>query len=91
MEYRLPQPVLDANYIVATKPAPLAAMSGIDIALWDLRGKMAEMVFPAHPLMAELVKELLIVDHTGHIELSDRPDLGLELDPLVVARYRVTR
>jgi L-alanine-DL-glutamate epimerase-like enolase superfamily enzyme len=52
-------------------------------------GSMAEMVFPAHPLMAELAKEPLIVDHTGHIELSDRPGLGLELDPQIVARYRV--
>jgi L-alanine-DL-glutamate epimerase-like enolase superfamily enzyme len=50
---------------------------------------LAEMVFPAHPLMAELVKEPLVVDATGHIELSDRPGLGLELDPKVVAKYRV--
>lgn len=54
-------------------------------------GSMAEMAFPPHPLMAELVKGPLIVDHTGHIELSDRPGLGLELDPQVVAQYRVTR
>jgi L-alanine-DL-glutamate epimerase-like enolase superfamily enzyme len=51
-------------------------------------GSMAEMVFPAHPLMADLVREPLAVDGTGHIELSDRPGLGLELDPAVVARYR---
>jgi L-alanine-DL-glutamate epimerase-like enolase superfamily enzyme len=50
---------------------------------------MAEMVFPAHALMAELVKEPLAVDASGHIELSDRPGLGLELDPAVVAKYRV--
>jgi len=49
---------------------------------------MAEMVFPAHPLMADLVREPLAVDRTGHIELSDRPGLGIELDPRVVARYR---
>jgi D-arabinonate dehydratase len=49
---------------------------------------MAEMVFPAHPLMAELVREPLVVDASGHLELSDRPGLGLELDPAVVARYR---
>jgi D-arabinonate dehydratase len=54
-------------------------------------GSMAEMVFPAHPLMADLVKEPLVVDHTGHLELSDRPGLGLELDPQVLARYRVDR
>ncbi len=50
---------------------------------------MAEMVFPAHPLMAELAREPLVVDSTGHVELSDRPGLGLELDPHVVAKYRV--
>jgi D-galactarolactone cycloisomerase len=50
---------------------------------------MAEMVFPAHPLMAELVREPLVVDRTGHIELTDRPGLGVELDPAVVARFRV--
>jgi L-alanine-DL-glutamate epimerase-like enolase superfamily enzyme len=52
-------------------------------------GSMAEMVFPAHPLMSELVREPLVVDGTGHIQLSERPGLGLELDPDVVKRYRV--
>ncbi len=47
------------------------------------------MVFPAHPLMAELVRVPLVVDRTGHIQLSERPGLGLELDPDVVKRYRV--
>lgn len=50
---------------------------------------MAEMVFPAHPLMADLVREPLVVDTTGHIDLGERPGLGMELDPAVVARYRV--
>lgn len=50
---------------------------------------MAEMVFPAHALMAELVKEPLVVDSQGNIALNDRPGLGLELDPKVVAKYRV--
>jgi L-alanine-DL-glutamate epimerase-like enolase superfamily enzyme len=52
-------------------------------------GSLAEMVFPAHALMAELVTEPLVVDGTGHITLSDRPGLGLELDPRVVAKCRV--
>jgi len=38
-------------------------------------------VFPAHPLMAELVQEPLVVDRTGHIELSDRPGLGVHARP----------
>jgi L-alanine-DL-glutamate epimerase-like enolase superfamily enzyme len=52
-------------------------------------GSMAEMVFPAHPLMADLVKDPLLVDATGSIELNDRPGLGLELNPEIVAKYRV--
>jgi len=30
-----------------------------------------------------------VVDSSGNIALSDRPGLGLELDPRVVAKYRV--
>jgi L-alanine-DL-glutamate epimerase-like enolase superfamily enzyme len=41
--------------------------------------------------MADLVREPLLVDRSGHIELSDRPGLGVELDPRVVERYRVGR
>jgi D-galactarolactone cycloisomerase len=52
---------------------------------------MAEMVFPAHPLMADLVRDPLVVDRTGHIELSDRPGLGIDLDPRMVERYRIHR
>ncbi len=52
---------------------------------------MAEIVFPVHPLMADLVREPLVVDRTGHIELTDRPGLSVELDPRVVAKYRVGR
>ncbi len=50
---------------------------------------MAEMVFPGHPLMDELVREPLLVDRTGHVELSERPGLGIELDPRVIDKYRV--
>jgi L-alanine-DL-glutamate epimerase-like enolase superfamily enzyme len=52
-------------------------------------GSMAETVFPAHALMDELVKEPLLVDAQGDINLSDKPGLGLELDPKVVKKYRV--
>jgi len=54
-------------------------------------GSIAEMVFPAHPLMSELVREPLTVDRTGHIELPERPGLGMDLDPRVVAKYQVDR
>ena len=52
-------------------------------------GSMAEMVFPAHPLMGDLVREPLVVDGTGEIDLGERPGLGIELDPDAVKRYRV--
>jgi len=53
-------------------------------------GSMAETVFPAHQLMTELVKEPLILDpSTGEIELSERPGLGIELNPETVERFRV--
>jgi L-alanine-DL-glutamate epimerase-like enolase superfamily enzyme len=37
------------------------------------------------------VREPLLVDTTGHIELPERPGLGIELDPKVVAKYRLDR
>ncbi len=38
---------------------------------------------------ADAATEPLLVDPTGHNELSERPGLGIELDPSVVSRYRV--
>ena len=82
--------LLDA--IVARLP-PAADDEAVAAAVHMLgaipNASMAEMVFPAHALMAELVKEPLVVDSSGNITLSDRPGLGLELDPRVVAKYRV--
>ena len=52
-------------------------------------GSMAEMVFPAHALMTDLVKEPLLVNHSGYIELSERPGLGIELDPTILEQVRV--
>jgi len=52
-------------------------------------GSMAEMVFPAHPLMGDLVREPLVVDGAGEIDLGERPGLGIELDLDAVKRYRV--
>ena len=52
-------------------------------------GSMAEMVFPAHRLMTDLVREPLLVGADGMIELSERPGLGIELDSSVLKAYRV--
>ena len=51
-------------------------------------GSMAEMVFPAHALMTDLVKEPLEVNHNGIIELTEKPGLGLELDLDVLGKVR---
>ena len=52
-------------------------------------GSMAETVFPAHALMTDLVREPLSVNSSGDIELSERPGLGIELDPAVLKNVRV--
>jgi L-alanine-DL-glutamate epimerase-like enolase superfamily enzyme len=39
--------------------------------------------------MNELIKEPLLVDRKGDITLSERPGLGIELDPKVLKKYRV--
>lgn len=52
-------------------------------------GSMAETVFPAHALMTDLVKEPLLVDRDGFIELTERPGLGIELDQRVLEKVRV--
>jgi L-alanine-DL-glutamate epimerase-like enolase superfamily enzyme len=54
-------------------------------------GSLAEMVFPAHPLMADLAREPFLVDSAGHIEPGERPGLGVELAPPIVAKYRLGR
>ena len=69
----------------------VAVAAGVHLLGAIPNASMAEMVFPAHPLMDELVREPLVVDRTGHVELSERPGLGIELDPRVVAKYRVDR
>jgi D-arabinonate dehydratase len=40
-------------------------------------------------LRDELLKEPFAIDHDGMIRLSERPGLGIELDPTAIARYRV--
>ena len=52
-------------------------------------GSMAETVYPAHALMTDLVKEPMTVDRKGDITLSEKPGLGIELDPKVLKKYRV--
>ncbi len=68
----------------------VAVAAGLHLLGAVRNGSMAETVFPAHELMTELVKEPLVLDATtGEIELSERPGLGIELDPKTVERFRV--
>jgi D-galactarolactone cycloisomerase len=69
----------------------VAVAAAVHLLCAVANASMAEMVFPAHPLMADLVRDPLVVDATGYIEISDRPGLGVELDRRVVAKYRIER
>jgi len=55
---------------------PVAVAAAVHLLGAVPNASMAEMVFPSHPLMAELVVEPLVVDRTGHVELSERPGLA---------------
>ena len=68
----------------------VAVAAGLQFLGAIRNGSMAETVFPAHQLMTELIKEPLILDaSTGEIELTERPGLGIELNPETVERFRV--
>ncbi len=68
----------------------VAVAAGLHLLGAVRNGSMAETVFPAHELMTELVRDPLMLDPaTGEIELSERPGLGIELDPKTVQRFRV--
>lgn len=67
----------------------VAVAAGLHLLGAVRNGSMAETVFPAHGLMTDLVREPLTLDPaSGEIELSERPGLGIELDPETVQRFR---
>ncbi len=67
----------------------VAVAAGLHLLGAVRNGSMAETVFPAHELMTDLVREPLTLDPaSGEIELSERPGLGIELDPETVQRFR---
>ncbi|MBA4740608.1 MAG: mandelate racemase/muconate lactonizing enzyme family protein [Burkholderiales bacterium] len=67
----------------------VAVAAGLHLLGAIKNGSMAETVFPAHPLMTQLVKAPLAIDEdTGDITLSEAPGLGIELNLDVVDRYR---
>ena len=69
----------------------VAVAAGLHLLGAIRNGSMAETVFPAHPLMTELVKAPLSIEKdTGDIILSEKPGLGIELNLDVVERYRTT-
>jgi L-alanine-DL-glutamate epimerase-like enolase superfamily enzyme len=67
----------------------VAVAAGLHLLGAVRNGSMAETVFPAHELMTNLVRDPLTLDSaSGEIELSERPGLGIELDPETVERFR---
>ena len=67
----------------------VAVAAGLHLLGAVRNGSMAETVFPAHELMTDLVREPLTLDPaSGEIELSERPGLGIELDPETVQRFK---
>ncbi|MDA0237997.1 MAG: mandelate racemase/muconate lactonizing enzyme family protein [Proteobacteria bacterium] len=69
----------------------IAVAAGLHLLGAIRNGSMAETVFPAHPLMTQLVKEPLNIEKdTGDIILSETPGLGIDLNLDVVDRYRTS-
>ena len=67
----------------------VAVAAGLHLLGAIKNGSMAETVFPAHPLMTQLVKEPLAINaDTGDITLSETPGLGIELNLDIVEQYR---
>ncbi|MDC1311576.1 mandelate racemase/muconate lactonizing enzyme family protein [Burkholderiales bacterium] len=67
----------------------VAVAAGVHLLGAIRNGSMAETVFPAHPLLTQLVKEPLVIDtDTGDITLPETPGLGIELNLEVVKQYR---
>jgi len=52
---------------------------------------LAETVHPAHPLMGDLIDHVLDINKEGNVVLSDKPGLGIELNPKVIEKYRVDK
>jgi len=70
----------------------VAVAAGLHLLGAIRNGSMAETVFPAHPLMTQLVKEPLTINgDTGDITLSEKPGLGIDLNLDVVEQYRTDR
>ncbi len=82
---------LSANMPVAPHihGSAVAVAAGLHYLGAIRNGSMAETVFPAHPLMTDLVQDpLTVCSKTGEIELPDTPGLGIELNEKVVNRYK---
>jgi len=82
---------LSANMPVAPHihGSAVAVAAGLHYLGAIKNGSMAETVFPAHPLMTDLVQDpLTVCSKTGEIELPETPGLGIELNEKVVNRYK---
>ena len=68
----------------------VAVAAGLHLLGAIRNGSMAETVFPAHPLMTDLVTDPLSIERdSGDIILSEKPGLGIDLNLDVVEQYRI--
>ena len=68
----------------------VAVAAGLHLLGAIQNGSMAETVFPAHPLMTDLVTDPLSIERdSGDIILSEKPGLGIDLNLDVVEQYRI--
>ena len=69
----------------------VAVAAGLHLLGAIRNGSMAETVFPAHPLMTDLVTDPLSIERdSGDIILSEKPGLGIDLNLDVVEQYRIS-
>lgn len=69
----------------------VAVAAGLHYLAAIPNGTLAEIVYPAHPLIGDLVDHVLEVNQDGEVRLPDKPGLGIELNPKVVGKYRIDR
>ncbi|MFX0201772.1 MAG: enolase C-terminal domain-like protein [Candidatus Hodarchaeota archaeon] len=69
----------------------VAVAAGLHYLAAIPNGYLAEIVYPAHPLIGDLVDHVLDVNQDGEVRLPDRPELGIELNPKTVEKYQIGR
>jgi L-alanine-DL-glutamate epimerase-like enolase superfamily enzyme len=69
----------------------VAVAAGLHYLAAIPNGTLAEIVYPAHPLIGDLVGHVFDVNQEGEVRLPDKPGLGIELNPKIIEKYRIDR